>query len=107
MFDSAVIREYLDGRYGTGNLFPQDPGERWLALRRHALADGTLDTLILWRAELAKPEARRTPEWLATFDLKIRRRIGISNDIFRTLALYPPCSERSTARSLAKNSPSR
>jgi glutathione S-transferase len=26
LFDSAVICEYLDGRYGTGNLFPQDSG---------------------------------------------------------------------------------
>jgi glutathione S-transferase len=72
LYDSIVICEYLDALAGGAKLFPRDGDARWRALRRHALADGMLDTLILWRAELAKSEARRTPEWLATFDLKIR-----------------------------------
>jgi glutathione S-transferase len=42
VFDSVVLCEYLDGRYGTGNLFPQDSGRALAraapecARRRHA-----------------------------------------------------------------------
>ena len=77
LYDSAVICEYLD-RLGRGpTLFPMDGEARWAALRRHALGDGMLDTLILWRAELAKPAARQTPEWIATFALKIRNALDL------------------------------
>ena len=72
LYDSAVICEYLDRLGGGPALFPAHGDQRLTALRRHALGDGMLDTLILWRAELAKPQARQTPEWLATFALKIR-----------------------------------
>ena len=77
LYDSAVICEYLD-RLGQGpTLFPMDGEARWAALRRHALGNGMLDTLILWRAELAKPVARQTPEWLATFALKVRNALDV------------------------------
>jgi glutathione S-transferase len=50
LFDSVVICEYLDD-LGRGTLFPKADGQRWQALRWHALGDGLLDALILWRNE--------------------------------------------------------
>ena len=70
LIDSLVICEYLDALAGGGRLFPAQGDARWDALARHALANGLLDILILWRNERDKPEARRTPEWLAAFSLK-------------------------------------
>lgn len=50
LFDSAVICEYLDEQ-GGGSLFPARGADKWQALRWHALGDGLLDALILWRNE--------------------------------------------------------
>lgn len=52
---SAVICEYLD-QLAKGRLFPQGQ-DRWRALSRQAMADGMLDMLLLWRADLRRPEA--------------------------------------------------
>jgi glutathione S-transferase len=50
LWDSVVICEYLNARAG-GSLFPAEGDARWQALRWHALGDGMLDALILWRNE--------------------------------------------------------
>jgi glutathione S-transferase len=50
LFDSAVICEYFDTE-AEGHLFPRSGAARWQALRWHALGDGLLDALILWRNE--------------------------------------------------------
>ncbi|CAN7251102.1 glutathione S-transferase family protein [Variovorax paradoxus] len=50
LFDSVVICEYLDHLAG-GSLFPREGDARWRALRWHALGNGLLDVLILWRNE--------------------------------------------------------
>lgn len=50
LFDSIVICEYLNEQ-GNGTLFPPEGEARWQALRWHALGDGLLDALILWRNE--------------------------------------------------------
>jgi len=50
LFDSLVICEYLND-LGNGSLFPVSGPEKWQALRWHALGDGLLDALILWRNE--------------------------------------------------------
>ena len=50
LFDSIVICEYLNDQ-GNGTLFPPHGEARWQALRWHALGDGLLDALILWRNE--------------------------------------------------------
>ena len=51
LYDSAVICEYLDTLHNGPKLFPSDAKSKWTALRRHALGDGLLDLLILWRNE--------------------------------------------------------
>jgi glutathione S-transferase len=68
LYDSAVIVEYLDSLAGGGRLIPRDGPARWTELRRHALANGFLDLLILWRNERAKAEP--LPELVDAFALK-------------------------------------
>jgi glutathione S-transferase len=51
LYDSLVICEYFDAMHDGLKLFPTDPKARWTALRRHALGNGLLDMLILWRGE--------------------------------------------------------
>jgi len=70
LIDSGVIVEYLDALAGGNRLLPPSGPARGQALSRHALANGLLDLLILWRNEREKPEARRTPEWLDAFHVK-------------------------------------
>ena len=72
IFESAVICEYLDALAGGGILFPPSGPERWTALTRHALGNGLLDILILWRNERDKPERARLPALLDSFALKTR-----------------------------------
>ncbi len=73
LFDSAVICEYLDSLHTGPKLFPPAGAERWHALRWHALGDGMLDTLIVFRNEREQPPAQQNPDWLANFALKIAR----------------------------------
>lgn len=72
LYDSALICEYLDSLHTGQRLFPAEPERRWPALRRHALTTGMLEVLVPWRSERHRPEAQRSPEMLAAFELKIR-----------------------------------
>ena len=80
LFDSVVICEYLNDLV-AGPLFPKDAG-KWPALRWHALGDGLLDVLILWRNERERESP--LPALTAAFELKTRA----------TLALLEAESER-------------
>lgn len=71
LYDSVVICEYLDATYG-GRLFPPQGAARWDALRRHALANGMLETGILWLNERTRPAAQQSPEMHAALERKIR-----------------------------------
>ncbi|MGG5822454.1 glutathione S-transferase [Falsiroseomonas sp. HW251] len=68
LYDSAVIVEYLDSMAGGGRLIPREGPARWTELRRHALANGFLDLLILWRNERAKGQPMT--ELIEAFQLK-------------------------------------
>jgi glutathione S-transferase len=70
IFDSLTICEYLDAQAGGGHLLPAAGTARWVALTRHALGNGYLDLLILWRNERDKPAERQTQEWLHSFAQK-------------------------------------
>jgi len=69
LFDSLTIIEYLDAQAGGGRLFPAGPA-RWDALTRHALGNGLLDLLVLWRNERDKPPAAQTTEWMSSFTVR-------------------------------------
>lgn len=77
LFDSTVICEYLDALSGAPRLFPRDPAERWPALRWHALGNGMLDALILWRGERMRPDAQRSDEVLAAFAKKLAASLAL------------------------------
>ena len=71
LYDSRVICEYLDTLHNGARMFPTQPAQRWIALRRQALGDGMLDALLIWRFERAKPENMRMQELMAAYALKI------------------------------------
>jgi len=77
LYDSIVICEYFASLKPESTLFPREGEARWTALRRHALGNGLLDTLLLWRSEIAKPAQQQTPEWLSTFALKTRNVLDV------------------------------
>jgi glutathione S-transferase len=54
LYDSLVIVDYLDSLAGGGRLIPRGGAARFTELRRHALSNGFLDMLILWRNERDK-----------------------------------------------------
>jgi glutathione S-transferase len=68
LYDSQVIIEYLDSLVGGGRLIPASGAARWQELRRHALLDGFLDLLILWRNERDRPQP--LPDLMDAFALK-------------------------------------
>ena len=88
LYDSRAICEYLDSLHDGPKLFPPAP-QRWDVLRRHCLGDGLMDTLILWRQERLKPQARQTPEWLATFARKIEVTLA-QLDVAAAALAHPP-----------------
>jgi glutathione S-transferase len=75
LFDSVVICEYLDElavrELGRTTLFPAADG-KWSALRWHALANGWLDQLILWRNERDRIDGTRSDKLIMVFEFKTR-----------------------------------
>jgi glutathione S-transferase len=69
IYDSRVICEYLDS-IGGGKLFPPAFPERLVALRRQALGDGMLDTMLTWRGEQLRPSERRSGKHIDAWRLK-------------------------------------
>jgi glutathione S-transferase len=70
IYDSRVVCEYLDGLHDGPKLFPAAGPERLLALRDQALGDGLLDVLMVRLIERLRPEARRSPEIVASNERK-------------------------------------
>jgi glutathione S-transferase len=68
LYDSHVICEYFDSLVGGGKLIPPAGPARWRELRRHALANGFLDMLVLWRNERDRPQP--LPALVAAFTRK-------------------------------------
>lgn len=66
ILDSAVICEYF-ASLGAPALFSSDPPARWRALTRQAMADGLLDLLLQWRAELRRPDVAQQASLIATW----------------------------------------
>lgn len=70
IYDSVVICEYFDTLHGGEKLFPANWPERLIALRRHALGDGMLDTMLMWRAEVLRPPANQSIKHMQAWRLK-------------------------------------
>ena len=86
LFDSVVICEYLDDLAG-GALFPRPDDERWQALRWHALGNGLLDALILWRNE--REREAPIPALIDAFALKTEACLTLLEQETATLAGAP------------------
>ena len=86
LFDSLVICEYLDDLV-NGPLFPKAGWDKWQALRWHALGDGLLDQLILWRNERER-EVPLQP-LIDAFDCKTRATLKQLDDETQALAEMP------------------
>jgi len=86
LFDSVVICEYLNEQAG-GTLFPEQTDARWQALRWHALGDGLLDALILWRNERERDQPLRT--LLDAFDVKTRACLRLLDEEAKALEDAP------------------
>ncbi len=86
LFDSVVICDYLNTRAG-GSLFPAEGEAKWQALRWHALGDGLLDALILWRNE--RERAVPLQPLLDAFALKTRAALVLLEGEAAALAAAP------------------
>ena len=86
LFDSAVICEYLDD-LAQGSLFPKHGSQRWQALRWHALGNGLLDVLIVWRNERERDVP--LPTLMEAFAVKTRATLKLLDDETQALAETP------------------
>ncbi len=68
LYDLVVICEYFDSLHDGAKLFPVEPQARWTALRRHALGNGLIEMLLLWRGERLREHPARV--YLDTFAVK-------------------------------------
>jgi glutathione S-transferase len=72
IYDSRVICEYLDTLHNSEKLFPANDPERLTALRRHALGDGMLDTMLAWRGEVVRAPAQQSIKHMQAWKLKTK-----------------------------------
>lgn len=86
LFDSVVICEYLNDLAG-GALFPAGGEVKWQALRWHALGDGFLDALILWRNEREREQPLQA--LLDAFELKAAATLALLDAEAQALASAP------------------
>ncbi len=84
LMDSVVICEYLNDLV-KGDLFAQDAPRKWKLLRWHAVANGLMDVLILWRHERERiaPDA----DLLAAYDKKFKATLAFFNAEVPALSL--------------------
>lgn len=65
IFDSVVICDYLDAKWPSPRLLPEEPFERALVGRWEALADGIGDATVLAMSENRRAESLRDPSAIA------------------------------------------
>ena len=80
LFDSAVICEYFDSLHAGARLFPQSGQPRWEALRWHALGDGLLDILVLWRNERDRESDKQLQDLMQAFELKTHAALKVLDE---------------------------
>jgi glutathione S-transferase len=87
LYDSVVICEYLDTLHAGPKLFPPSGPARFAALTRHALGNGMLDALILWRNE--RERAAPMQVLLDAFALKTQASLAALEDLAPDLTATP------------------
>jgi len=71
LFDSRVICEYFDSLTTGPRLFPSNPAERWVALRRDAIGSGIMENGVARIGEDARPSELQSLPHLAAYKAKI------------------------------------
>lgn len=89
IFDSFAIIDFLDEQAGH-KLIPPSGEARRRVLRQHALANGLMDLLVLWRNERDKPVEQHSAGWIANFEAKTRRTLEALDAGTAELAASPP-----------------
>ena len=89
IYDSVVICEYFDTLHGGAKLFPEKFPERLVALRRHALGDGILDTLMMWRGEILRPPQQQSIKHMQAWKLKTNVSVDALEDEAEALGASP------------------
>ncbi len=75
---SALVCEYLDSLHEGRKLFPEDPAERWRALRLHSLADGVLEAAVARIIEqLRRPKDYQWEGWIDRQNGKIAKTLDV------------------------------
>jgi len=72
VYDSPVVCEYLDSLHDGPKLIPAAFPERLVTLRRQALGDGMLDTLLMWLGERFRPAEKQSAPHIAAWQVKTR-----------------------------------
>lgn len=85
IYDSRVICEYLDTLNAGEKLYPAFP-ERLTVLRRNALGDGMLDTLLMWRGEQLRPSEQQSIKHMQAWKLKTNVSVDMLEDEADALA---------------------
>jgi glutathione S-transferase len=73
--DSPLICARLDALAPHPRFIPEGEG-RWSALRREVIADGIMEMGVKIRLELLRPEAERSPAWMARWRDGVLRGLG-------------------------------
>lgn len=80
LYDSAVVCEYLDSLGDSPRLFPAPGPSRWDTLRRHALADGVLESAVLvFQERRMRPQDIRWPELMDRQIGKLLRALDVAD----------------------------
>jgi glutathione S-transferase len=74
--DSRNICEFLDGLGSMAPLIPSASGRRREVLTRQAIGDGLSELAVDVRMELRRPEAERSPAWIARWSAAVTRTIS-------------------------------
>jgi len=88
LFDSRVIVEYVDTLSPVSRLIPQGGRERAAVKCWEAIADGVLDACVAIFKEGQRPEAQRSPDWIARQHGKIDAALDAMN---KSLGDHPFC----------------
>jgi glutathione S-transferase len=71
VYESSYILQYLELKFPETPLLPADVDGKLMARRLEVLCDGACDAFVLTFFERMRPEASRSPEWLARQRRKI------------------------------------
>jgi glutathione S-transferase len=77
LYDSLVISFYLDQLSGAEILLPRDPDKRIDTLRRHALGNGLIETMVAWVIERFTPSEKQVPARSQRYALKLQKSLAL------------------------------